>query len=179
MLGYIPDHPYLYEKLTPVEFLRFVGRLWQMQSREVEARTRDYLERFELWDRRNELIEALSHGMRQKVVIAAAFLHDPKLIVVDEPMVGLDPRAARTVKSMFVEHAQRGGAVFLSTHDLGVAQELCHRVAIIHRSRLVAVGTMPQLQRMAVAGERGLEDIFLTLTGEESRRSDGGDRSPQ
>ena len=165
-IGYIPDRPYLYEKLTPAEYLRFVGSLWHMPPAEVEQRIDHYLSLLRLSDRRDELIEGLSHGMRQKLTISAAFLHSPNVIIVDEPMVGLDPLGIRTIKEMFVQHAQNGGAVFLSTHDLQVAGEICHRVGIINNGKLIALGSMVELQQLASSGELGLEDLFLRLVEE-------------
>jgi ABC-2 type transport system ATP-binding protein len=168
ILGYIPERPFLYGKLTPLEYLRFVARLWRVPPEVAEERIAHYLELFVLQDRRDELIESLSHGMRQKLVIAAAFVHAPRLIVVDEPMVGLDPLGMRRVKELFRAQARSGGAVFLSTHDLVVAEEICDRVGIINGGRLIAVGSMAELRAMADAGRAGLEEIFLRLTVETS-----------
>jgi ABC-2 type transport system ATP-binding protein len=166
LLGYVPDTPHLYEKLTPGEFLRFVGRLWRMDGQEVERKIEHYLGIFQLLDRRGDLIEGLSHGMRQKVAIAAALLHSPRLLVVDEPMVGMDPLGSRVARGLLREHARTGGTVFLSTHDLQLAEEICDRVGLIRRGKLVALGTMSELQQLAASGSQGLEDIFLELTAE-------------
>jgi ABC-2 type transport system ATP-binding protein len=167
-IGYIPDRPFLYEKLTGGEFLRFVAGLWGRGGAEVEARAERMLELFSLTPWRDELIESYSHGMRQKLLITSALLHAPELIVVDEPMVGLDPRAARILKDLFRAFAADGGAVFLSTHTLEVAEALCDRIAILSEGRILALGTMDELRADASAGGAHLEEIFLKLTGGES-----------
>ena len=167
LMGFIPDRPFLYEKLTGEEFLRFVGGLYQVDGRRLEQRMDEMLELFGLEDFRDELIEGYSHGMRQRLVMGAAFLHHPEVIVVDEPMVGLDPQGARLVKSIFREQCARGKTVFMSTHTLGVAEEVCDRIGIIHRGELIALGTREELQRQAKGGADRLEAIFLQLTGGE------------
>jgi ABC-2 type transport system ATP-binding protein len=169
-LGFIPDRPFIYEKLTGMEFLRFVAGLYGQQGAQVEHRGRELLGLFDLEDWRNELVESYSHGMRQKLIISSAFVHRPDVIVVDEPMVGLDPRAARTLKELFREYVRRGHTIMMSTHTLEVAQNLCDRIAIIRRGRIAAAGTMDELRRHAEAGAEGLEDIFLRLTGETAAR---------
>ena len=169
-MGYIPDRPFIYEKLTGMEFLRFVAGLYGQQGAEVEHRARELLGLFDLEDWRDELVESYSHGMRQKLIISGAFVHRPDVIVVDEPMVGLDPRAARTLKDLFREYTRRGHTIMMSTHTLEVAQNLCDRIAIIRRGRIAAAGTMEELRRHAEAGTEGLEDIFLRLTGETAAR---------
>ena len=172
-LGYIPDRPFIYEKLTGVEFLRFVAGLFEQTGDPVERRGRELLALFDLEDWSDELVESYSHGMRQKLIIASAFIHRPEVIVVDEPMVGLDPKAARTLKELFREYVNRGHTIMMSTHTLEVAQRLCDRVAIIQRGEIRACGTMDELRASAggVDGrEVGLEDIFLRLTGERATR---------
>jgi len=168
-LGYIPDRPFIYEKLTGAEFLRFVAGLFEQSGALVEKRGRELLALFELEEWRDELVESYSHGMRQKLIIASAFVHRPEVIVVDEPMVGLDPKAARTLKDLFREYVRRGHTIMMSTHTLEVAQRLCDRVAIIQRGQIRACGTLTEL-RAAAGGsnghEAGLEEIFLRLTGE-------------
>ncbi|MFW5905085.1 MAG: ABC transporter ATP-binding protein [bacterium] len=164
-LGYIPDRPFLYEKLSGAEFLRFVAALWERDGPEVEARADRYLELFSLGPWRDELIESYSHGMRQKLLIASALLHEPRLLVVDEPMVGLDPRSARLLKDLLRSFVAEGGSVFLSTHTLEVAEALCDQIAIMDRGRVIARGGMDELRRQADAGEARLEEIFLSLTG--------------
>ena len=165
-LGFIPDRPFIYEKLTGVEFLRFVAGLYGQAGAEVERRGRELLALFDLEEWRDELVESYSHGMRQKLIISSAFVHKPEVIVVDEPMVGLDPKAARTLKDLFREYTRRGHTIMMSTHTLEVAQTLCDRIAIIQRGVIRACGTMDDLRESAESGVSGLEDIFLRLTGE-------------
>ena len=165
-LGFIPDRPFIYEKLTGVEFLRFVAGLYSQAGAEVERRGRELLALFDLEEWRDELVESYSHGMRQKLIISSAFVHKPEVIVVDEPMVGLDPKAARTLKDLFREYTRRGHTIMMSTHTLEVAQTLCDRIAIIQRGVIRACGTMDDLRASAESGVSGLEDIFLRLTGE-------------
>ena len=169
-LGFIPDRPFIYEKLTGMEFLQFVAGLYGQQGAQVEHRGRELLGLFDLEDWRDELVESYSHGMRQKLIISSAFVHRPDVIVVDEPMVGLDPKAARTLKDLFREYTRRGHTIMMSTHTLEVAQALCDRIAIIRRGRIAAAGTMDELRREAESGADGLEDIFLRLTGETAAR---------
>ena len=169
-LGFIPDRPFIYEKLTGMEFLRFVAGLYGQQGAQVEHRGRELLGLFDLEDWRDELVESYSHGMRQKLIISSAFVHRPDVIVVDEPMVGLDPKAARILKDLFREYTHRGHTIMMSTHTLEVAQAMCDRIAIIRRGRIAAAGTMDELQRHAESGTEGLEDIFLRLTGETAAR---------
>jgi ABC-2 type transport system ATP-binding protein len=166
-IGYIPDRPYLYEKLTGSEFLRFVSGLWAKNGAGAEGRAERLLELFKLTAWKDELIESYSHGMRQKLLITSALVHDPELIVVDEPMVGLDPRSARLLKNLLRAFVTDGGAVFLSTHTLEVAEAVCDRIGIIHRGSLIALGTMQELRAQADAGEAHLEEIFLRVTGSE------------
>ncbi|HEX6559104.1 MAG TPA: ABC transporter ATP-binding protein, partial [Longimicrobiales bacterium] len=166
-VGYIPDRPAVYDKLTGAEFLRFVSGLWGQDGAQAEKRARDLLELFELTAWRDTLVESYSHGMRQKLLISSALVHGPDLIVVDEPMVGLDPKAARLIKDLLRDFAAAGGTVFLSTHTLEVAEALCDRIAILHSGRIRAMGTMAELRREAAAGTAGLEEIFLRLTGSE------------
>ncbi len=161
----IPDRPYLYEKLTPHEYLRFVSGLYRLDERESARRAATYLELFNLTDWKDELIEGFSHGMKQKVVMAGALLPRPHALIVDEPMVGLDPASAKLVKNLFAQLAREGTTILLSTHTLEVAQKLCHRIGIIHRSRLVAVGTMEELKARTEATSADLEEVFLALTG--------------
>jgi ABC-2 type transport system ATP-binding protein len=169
-LGFIPDRPFIYEKLTGMEFLRFVAGLYGQQGAQVEHRGRELLGLFDLEDWRDELVESYSHGMRQKLIISGAFVHRPDVLVVDEPMVGLDPKAARTLKDLFREYVRRGHTIMMSTHTLEVAQNLCDRIAIIRRGRIAAAGSMDELRRNAESGAEGLEDIFLRLTGETAAR---------
>jgi ABC-2 type transport system ATP-binding protein len=166
-IGYIPDRPHLYEKLSGGEFLRFVAGLWGKDGAIAEERADGLLEIFSLQDWKDELIESYSHGMRQKLLITSALIHQPELIVVDEPMVGLDPRAARILKDLFRIFVERGGTVFLSSHTLEVVEAVCDRIAIIRDGGIIAQGTMDDLRTQADAGGAHLEEIFLKVTGDE------------
>lgn len=167
-MGYIPDRPYLYEKLSGGEFLRFVAGLWGTDGRETEDRARRLLALFDLSQWKDELVESYSHGMRQKLLISSALIHQPELIVVDEPMVGLDPKSARILKDLFRTYVDNGGTVFLSSHTLEVVEVLCDAIAIIHEGRIIAQGNMDELRSQADAGEAHLEEIFLKVTGGEA-----------
>ena len=165
VVGFIPDRPFLYEKLTAREFLKFIAGLYNCSSNGVAQRT-DYLLRlFDLSDWQNELIESFSHGMKQRLVMASALIHQPKLIIVDEPMVGLDPRGARLVKEVFRGFCARGGTVFMSTHTLEVAEEVCDRIAIIQEGKIIAVGSIAELREMSGSEGRNLDAIFFKLIG--------------
>jgi ABC-2 type transport system ATP-binding protein len=169
-LGFIPDRPFIYEKLTGAEFLRFVAGLYGQDGSAVERRMNELLALFDLTEWKDELVESYSHGMRQKLIISSALLHRPEVIVVDEPMVGLDPKAARILKDLFREYTRRGHTVLMSTHTLEVAESLCDRVAIIHGGRIRAVGTVDELYASAESEAKGLEEVFLRLTGENAAR---------
>lgn len=164
-LGFIPDRPFIYEKLTGGEFLRFVAGLYGQNGADVERRVDELLSVWELTAWRDELLESYSHGMKQKLIISSALIHRPEVIVVDEPLVGLDPKAARLLKDIFRGFVERGGTVLMSTHTLEVAEALCDRIAIIQGGEIRAQGTMDDLRREARAGDAGLEEIFLKLTG--------------
>jgi ABC-2 type transport system ATP-binding protein len=164
--GYVPDRPFIYEKLTGGEFLKFVGALHHVEPRKLETRIVEMLETFELSAWKEELVEGYSHGMKQRLVLSAALLHEPRILIVDEPMVGIDPRGARKLKDLFISLAKAGVALFLSTHSVGVAEEVCHRVGIIHKGKLIACGTMAELREMAKVKEGNLETAFLELTSE-------------
>ena len=164
-LGFIPDRPFLYEKLTGAEFLRFVAGLYRQDGEVVEKRIDELLDVFELSQWKHELIESYSHGMRQKLIISSALIHRPECIVVDEPMVGLDPKAARLLKDIFRQFVDRGGTVFMSTHTLEVAETMCDRIAIIQTGKIIAQGTMAELREQTAAGDASLEELFLKLTG--------------
>ncbi len=170
LMGIIPDRPFIYERLTGREFLYFVASLYGFSSSEIKNDIDSFLEIFDLQEWQNELIENYSHGMKQRLVMIAAFIHNPQLIVVDEPMVGLDPKGARLIKKTFWKLArERGITIFMSTHSLEVAEEMCDRIGIIDRGTLIAEGTTEELREMAGSGkEEKLEDIFLKLTGETS-----------
>ncbi len=166
LLAYVPDFPFLYDKLTAREFMQFVGELFQMDRKVVEQRTEELFETFHLTDYRHELAENLSHGTRQRLVISSALLHDPKVLIIDEPMVGLDPTHARIVKQEFRARAKAGMTIFLSTHQLSVAEEVADRIAIINRGKIIAMGTVNELrQNTSEAG--ALEKVFLNLIDQE------------
>ncbi len=167
-VGYIPDRPFLYEKLSGGEFLRFVAGLWGREGEAVEQRADRLLELFQLTAWKDELIETYSHGMRQKILISSALIHQPEMIVVDEPMVGLDPRSARLLKDLFRTFVENGGTVFLSTHTLEVAEVLCDRIAIINEGEIIALGSMDELRTQSEGRGVHLEEIFLKLTGGEA-----------
>ncbi|HEY8152456.1 MAG TPA: ABC transporter ATP-binding protein [Vicinamibacteria bacterium] len=164
-LGFIPDRPFIYEKLTAREFLRFHGGLYGMASAEVEERASEMLELFELARWQGELVESFSHGMKQRLVMCAAFLHRPRAVLVDEPMVGLDPRGARLIKDIFRLMSRKGVAILMSTHTLEVAQEMCDRISIILRGQIIARGTVDELLALAGGEDEHLTPVFLKLTG--------------
>ena len=166
-LAYVPDFPFLYDKLTPWEFFRFTGQLFQMEDARIQSVGAELIARFNLEAFVNKPIEGLSHGTRQRVAIVSALLHDPEVFVIDEPMVGLDPHHARVVKDILKERSRAGMTVFLSTHQLSVAEELADRIGIIHQGRLIAVGNPSELHKQS--GTSGdLEQAFLALTSEEA-----------
>jgi ABC-2 type transport system ATP-binding protein len=164
LTGYVPDRPFIYEKLSGGEFLTFVGALHRVERATLDERVDGLLETFELSAWKDELVESYSHGMKQRLVLSAALLHRPRILIVDEPMVGIDPRGARQLKDLFVSLAKSGVALFLSTHSVGVAEELCHRVGIIHKGKLIACGTMAEMRRLARVDDGNLESAFLELT---------------
>ncbi len=166
-IGFVPDRPYLYEKLTPIEYFDFMGGLYNVNKDQVISKGEEMLKLFSLWDRRNELIESFSHGMKQKVAMSAAILHDPNIFVLDEPTVGLDPRSVKLAKDFFKSLIKKGKTVFLTTHTLSVAQDLCDRIAIIRNGEIAALGTMAELQKRASLPGNDLETVFLKITEEE------------
>ena len=166
VISYVPDFPFLYDKLEPMEFMRFVGQLYGMERPAIERAAEELFERFDLNGVRSQLIESLSHGTRQRVAIAAGLLHNPRVFIIDEPMVGLNPRSARVVKDILKQRSRAGMTVFLSTHILHIAEELADRIGILNHGKLIAVGTMDELRQ--ASGEVGaLEDAFLALTREQ------------
>ena len=166
LLGFIPDRPYLYEKLTGYEFLEFIADLHGVDlGNQRRKRMAELLELFELGGWSRELVEGYSHGMRQRLAIAAALIHRPKVLIVDEPMVGLDPKGARLVKSLFSELAKAGLSVFMSTHSLDVAEEMCQRIGIINEGQVIALGTIAEVRERAQSTDERLESLFLKLTG--------------
>jgi len=163
-IGFIPDQPFLYEKLTGLEFLQFVAGLYNLDHHQsLNGHITELLELFELSHWREELIESYSHGMKQRLIMCAALLHEPEVIIVDEPMVGLDPRAARLVKDIFRGQANKGKTIFMSTHSLEVAQEVCQEIAIIQAGKIIARGSAEALKKQAGV-DGNLENIFLKLT---------------
>ena len=167
-IGFIPDRPFLYEKLTGMEFLRFTGDLYGIEEAVFREKSVEVLKQFSLSHWGDELIESYSHGMKQRLIISAAILHDPKVIVVDEPMVGLDPAGIKMVKSLFRDLARKGTTLFMSTHTLAVAEDVCDRIGIIHKGVSIATGTIEELKRRAQVQEGDLEEVFLILTEGES-----------
>jgi ABC-2 type transport system ATP-binding protein len=166
-LAYLPDQPFLYDKLTGREFLEFVGEMYGLGRDRFQKRFDELIDRLEMRDFLDQLTEGYSHGMKQRTALAAGLLHDPKVLVTDEPMVGLDPRTVRTVKDLMREMTHRGHTVFMSTHTLEVAEVVADRIGIIHRGKLVALGTLAEL-RARRAQSQTLEDIFLGLTMDEN-----------
>jgi ABC-2 type transport system ATP-binding protein len=167
IIGFVPDRPFIYEKLTGREFLKFSSDLYSVDSSSFQHKSESLLKQFALWDWANEIIEAYSHGMKQRLIIAAALLHDPKVLIIDEPMVGLDPTGVRMVKDILRQLAGDNVTIFMSTHTLSIAEDLCHRIGVIHKGTLLAQGTLPQLNEAAKTGEAKLEEIFLNLVSQE------------
>ncbi len=166
--GFIPDRPFIYEKLSGREFLHFVGKLHRVDSARLNRRIAELLEHMELTPWQDDLVESYSHGMKQRLVVCGALIHEPKILVVDEPMVGMDPKGARTLKDLFRALAKNGTTVFLSTHSIAVAEEICHRIGIIRTGRLIACGSMSEIHAQTGGdGEGNLESAFLELTREQ------------
>jgi ABC-2 type transport system ATP-binding protein len=164
-LGFIPDRPFVYDKLTGSEFLRFVAALYGQDGEPVERRMDELLDLFELTPWKDELVESYSHGMRQKLIISSALLHRPEVIVVDEPMVGLDPKGQKFLKDLFRAFVDRGGTVLMSTHTLDTVEEMCDRIGIISAGKILACGTMAEVRQQTAGGDAKLEELFLKLTG--------------
>ncbi|MFQ5905251.1 MAG: ABC transporter ATP-binding protein [bacterium] len=163
-IGYIPDSPFIYQSLTGREFLHFVGNLYRMKDSDIRSRIGELFEYMEIGSWADSRVEEYSHGMRQKIVICSALMHGPDVILVDEPMVGLDPRSARKVKRAFLDRVENGTSIFVSTHSLPVAEEICTRVGLIDRGKLVATGTMEDFRRASRRGAKSLEDIYMEIT---------------
>ena len=163
--GYVPDTPNLYAKLTGRELLHFVGDLYSLDSAQANRRADELLRMFDLSNAADDTFDSYSHGMQQKTSLAAALMHNPKVLILDEPTVGLDPKSARLIKDILRQLADRGSAVMLSTHILEIAERMCDRIGIINKGELVAVGTMDELRKLGKSGQSSLEDIFLSLTG--------------
>jgi ABC-2 type transport system ATP-binding protein len=164
-MAYVPDFPFLYDKLTPAEFLRFTGQMFQMTEAEIETEARELITRFDLTPYLQKPIEGLSHGTKQRVAIVSALMHRPEAFILDEPMVGLDPHHARVLKDILKERSVAGMTVFISTHQLSVAEEMADRIGIMHRGKLIAVGTREELRRKSGV-DGALERTFLSLTAE-------------
>ncbi|HOE31901.1 MAG TPA: ABC transporter ATP-binding protein [Smithella sp.] len=166
MIGFVPDRPFLYEKLTGMEFLEFSANLYNVRRGLFPEKAKRLLQQFALWTWADELIEAYSHGMKQRLIIAAALLHDPQILIIDEPMVGLDPEAVHMVKDILKDLAARQTTIFVSTHTLSIAEDLCHRIGLIHKGTLLAEGSLKELKQIARLGEARLEEVFLTIIKE-------------
>lgn len=165
-MGYIPDQPFLYDKLTGREFLSFCGGLYKLNKIYVEDKISELIERLKIGDWIDKRTEDYSQGMRQRIVIASAFIHEPELIIVDEPMVGLDPQSAFQVKKLFVEESKKGKTIFMSTHSLNVVEEICSDVAIINKGNIIFHDKIEGLQKLKQQHDRNLEDLFIQLTEE-------------
>ncbi len=163
-IGFIPDRPYLYEKLTGMEFLKFIADLYGVAEDRFLKKAEDMLKMFSLSDWGNELVESYSHGMKQRLIMASALLHDPEVIIVDEPLVGLDPLGIKMVKELFKKLAAEGASVFMSTHTLTVAEDVCNRIGIINHGKIIATGTTEDLKIKAGVNEAAFEEVFLLLT---------------
>ena len=166
LISYVPDQPFVYERLTGREFLQFIAGMYCMDPARAERRLQEMIETFRLRDFVDDLTQNYSHGMRQRTVFAAALLHEPEVLIVDEPTVGLDPPSVRLLKDLLRQEADRGVTVFLSTHSLDVAQELAARIGIVHHGRLIGCGTLDDLRKQA-ALDGSLEEVFLALVEEE------------
>jgi ABC-2 type transport system ATP-binding protein len=167
LLGYVPDEPYLYDKLSGREFLQFIVDMYGMQRGEARGRIDREIANFRLADFVDDLTESYSHGMKQRLVFAAALLHDPQVLVLDEPMVGLDPRSARLVKDLLKEKSQQGMTIFMSTHTLGLAEEIADRIGIVDHGRMRCIGTLAELRESLALGGTSLERLFLEVTSGE------------
>lgn len=174
LLGYVPDHPFLYDRLTGREFMRFVAGIYRMSESELKKRRDPLLERFGILDKGDQLIKNYSHGMRQKLSFASCFLHDPKVIVVDEPWVGLDPRSVHQVKTYLKEQTREGLTVLMSTHSMAIAEETADRIGIIYQGRLRHLGTVSEIKALA-SNPGSLEDVFLELTQDENAEVNAGE----
>ena len=165
MVGYVPEAPRLYEFLTGVEYLDFIGDVYGMQPEDKKSRINEYLKALQLEGREGDMINSYSEGMKQKIALISAFLHKPKLLIMDEPLNGLDPRSARIIKDFLQELKRQGVTDILSTHVLEIAQAMCDRIGIMYRGKLLALGNMNELRQMSKLPDSGLEEIFLKLTG--------------
>jgi ABC-2 type transport system ATP-binding protein len=164
MTAWAPDEPLLYDRLSPLEYLEFVAGLWGMDPKVAAARADELLQRLGLWDQRSDRCETFSRGMKQKTVLAGALIHEPRLLILDEPLTGLDAAAARLVRGVLAERVAAGATVILTTHILDVAERMAGRIGILHQGRLLAEGTLADLRGRAGQDEGSLEDVFLELT---------------
>ena len=171
MLGYVPEAPRLYEFLTGIEYLDFVADVYGTPPAEKKSRINEYLKALQLQGREGDMLNSYSEGMKQKIALISAFLHKPKLLIMDEPLNGLDPRSARIIKDFLQELKRQGVTTVLSTHVLEIAQAMCDRIGIMYRGKLLALGNMNELRQMAKLPDSGLEDIFLRLTGTDDVRA--------
>ena len=170
-VGYVPESPRLYEFLTGIEYLDFIGDIYGMQTEEKKSRITEYLKALQLEGREGDMITGYSEGMKQKIALISAFLHRPKLLVIDEPLSALDPRSARIIKDFLHQLKTQGVTTIMSTHVLEIAQAVCDRIGIMYQGRILALGNMKELRQMAKLPDSGLEDIFLKLTGTEDLRA--------
>jgi ABC-2 type transport system ATP-binding protein len=169
--GYVPDEPHLYEKLTGREFLQFIAEAYGLSKRDAAEGIQRQMEAFGLSSFIDQLGESYSHGMKQRLVFASALLHQPQVLIVDEPMVGLDPRSMRQVKDLLRQQSRQGVTVFMSTHTLPVAEEIADRIGVVNHGQLVFLGTVAELRQRLALADRPLEDLYLTLTQEEEARA--------
>ncbi len=165
-IGYIPDTPFMYERLTAAEFFAFTGNLYDIPDSEIRAQLEPHFELFGLMDHMNSLVKELSHGLRQRLLYASIFLHNPGILLIDEPLIGLDPYSIRLIKDLLIRKARSGSTIFLTTHILALAEDIADRIGIISRGRLTATGTLDELKK-AAPGSKNLEEAFLKLTGKE------------
>ena len=172
LVGYVPDQPYLYDKLTGREFLGFAGEIHGMAARDIGGQIERQIEAFRLEEFIDSLCESYSHGMKQRLVFAASMLHDPQVLIVDEPMVGLDPRSMRLVKDLLRTRAAAGTTVFMSTHTLSVAEEIADRIGVVENGRLLFLGTVAQLRSKLSLHDTSLEHLYLALTEEDQNNRD-------
>jgi ABC-2 type transport system ATP-binding protein len=174
--GFIPDRPFIYEKLSGHEFLEFVGKLHRVETARLRHRIAELLDLLEMTPWKDELVESYSHGMKQRLVVCAALIHEPRILIVDEPMVGMDPKGARTLKDLLRALAANGTTVFMSTHSISVAEEICHRIGIIQKGRLIACGSTAEIHRRTSNVNGTLESVFLELTSEQARQHGEAER---
>jgi ABC-2 type transport system ATP-binding protein len=172
LTGYVPDEPHLYEKLTGREFLQFIAEAYGLAPRDAAESLERQIETFGLAPFLDQLGESYSHGMKQRLVFASALLHDPRVLIVDEPMVGLDPRSMRLVKELLRRRSREGTTVFMSTHTLSVVEEIADRIGVVNHGRLVFLGTVPELRQQLSLQDRSLEDLYLVLTDDEEERDE-------